>query len=279
MAPPLVYIHPTRNPANTAPQITVNPVNPAPIPVNPPNPAPAANQRNQRNQPPAPAANPAPANPAPANPAPQPPAPTNPAPQPPCNPGPRKMTIDDWKRLGKSFSASVGTFMLSYFILLAFAPTWPFWLIVLLSFVSASLALAAVDAATMTRSGLGSSIILFIFLWAGFLLAYHYGKAAKSQPEETKTEVVETEPVVSPRYMEYNENGEFILNLNQGQTSGWIKVGDCHRYNFSHGNIILEYEDGSRVNISKLQSLPNQSVFKVTNLDETQVRLLVKPPY
>ena len=274
MAPPLVYIHPTRTPANTAPQITVNPVNPAPIPVNPPNPAPAANQRNQRNQPPAPAANPATQAPAP-----QPPAPTNPAPQPPCNPGPRKMTSDDWWRLAKSVAASVGTFWISYFILIAFAPTWSFWVIVMLSFIAASLILAAIDAATNTRSGLGSSILLFILLQAGFLLAYHYGKAAKDQPPENKTEIVETEPVVSPRYMEYNDNGVFILDLNQGQTSGWIKVGDCHRYNFSHGNIILEYEDGSRVNISKLQSLPNQSIFKVTNLDETQVRLLIKPPY
>ncbi len=234
--------------------VPTNPVNPVP-PVNPANPAPPANQGNTANT--APAV--------------QPQTPNSPTP---------KMTKKEWMRLIWAIGSSMVTFWLSFGLLCWFAPTWYFWIKVSLSFIMAAITLAALDAATQTKSGLGKSIILFIILQAAFLLIFHYGNPSKSEPETKKTEVVETKPAVSaPRYMEYNENGEFILSLNQGETSGWIKVGDCHRYNFSHDNIILEYEDGSKVNVSKLQNLPNQSVFKVTNLDETQVRLLVKPRY
>lgn len=100
---------------------------------------------------------------------------------------------------------------------------------------------------------------------------------------ELDSESNDTEPVEAvnrpsaPELLYYNDNGAYLLPVLQGQTSSWIVVGNCHTYNFSHDNIILEYEDGSSVNVAQIAHLPDKAKFRVTNLDERRVKLLIGP--
>ena len=188
------------------------------------------------------------------------------------------MTPDDWWRLGKSILASVGTFWISYFILISFAPTWSFWLVVLLSFIAASLILAAIDAATNTRSGLGTSIVLFILLQAGLLLAWHYGKTSPDLLG-TKNEVVDEDKQLSQisEMTEYNKPGTYPVNLAEGQESNWIKVGPRRSFSFSNqkATFILKFRDGTIANSWDRGPWPDKYEFKVLNLSREQFDIIV----
>jgi len=228
--------------------------------------------------------NPAPPNPALVNPTPANPAnptPANQAPPPPqlpASPGP-KLTKKEWLRLIWAIGTSATTFWISLVFLCWFAPIWYFWIKVLLSFIMAAFALAAFDAATQTKSGLGKSIILFILLQAGAALVVHYGDAPKGLPEAQKTEVVDEtkQPVQNSEITEYNNPGTYPINLAEGQESNWIKVGPRRCFSFTNqkATFILKYRDGTIANSWDKGPWPDKYEFRIYNLSREQFDIIV----
>lgn len=228
--------------------------------------------------------NPNPGNPTnPANPTnppnpPNPPNPTNPAGQPPCNNRWFNLTPSDLRRLLTAIAAAILTFFLS-FVLLHFwlAPNWSTWVVALLSFLFATIILAAFDAAFITKSGLGKSIIFFLILLTGFTIIGTCSSSKKDKAEKTETAKAAEQEIVAPEITEYNTPGTYPINLAEGQESKWIKIGPRRNYSFSNNKatFILKFRDGTIANSWDPGQWPDKFEFKVYNLSREQFDLII----
>jgi hypothetical protein len=148
------------------------------------------------------------------------------------------LTTEDYLRLAGAFISSVLTFWTSFLVLRFWlAPTWYFWVVVLLSFICSALVLAAFDAAFKTKSGLGKSIFLFILLQAMLVLVYHYARPEKAEAENKKEA-----PIAKPAPPQSQEITATILHagtitrsLKAGGETEWLafEEGKIARYKIS----------------------------------------------
>ncbi|MFA5130982.1 MAG: hypothetical protein WC467_01005 [Patescibacteria group bacterium] len=163
------------------------------------------------------------------------------------------MTKEDWIRLGTAILVATVAFWFFYLLLyFVVAPSWAFWLIVSIAFASCLLVLSAVDAAVITKSGLGTAIVLFMFLQAGLLTVWHYSHVIKDNKARTE----KTEQNDKIRHVNSTESGALILlnsskvfNLKDGEETLFIGAPEGTRASFTWSSPTYNFEvfgsDGS----------------------------------
>ncbi len=132
----------------------------------------------------------------------------------------KSMTKEDWIRLGTAILTATAAFWFFHLLLyFAIAPSWAFWLIVSIAFASCLLVLSAVDAAVITKSGLGTSIVLFMFLQAGLLTVWHYSHVKKDKTEQADSKGRKsTDKIIVV--------GTEVFDLKAGEETPWLGTKD-----------------------------------------------------
>lgn len=74
----------------------------------------------------------------------------------------------------------------------------------------------------------------------------------------------------------YKAAGTYPLNVQKGEATGWITVGNDRRYNFSSDSVELFYKNHEPVKVWEIAKLPDIDCFKLVNRGKKDVSLLVK---